>query len=101
MPLDGISTVRTSSSDLAGRFATEAHLMDTFTRREDRHSDPSNLHNLPDDKVSQPSDPVEDEMGLLGLGFDANEDQLLRYALASKPEEYFSCDPRHPTHEVL
>jgi len=47
------------------------------------------------------SPPLDDEMGLLGLKPDRTEDQVAWFGLTSKPEEYFTCNPDHGSHEVL
>jgi len=75
--------------------------MGLFTKRETPRPHVSSLQARPSEGHREPIVPVEDEMGLLGLGYDQRDDQLLRHALPSKPEDYFSSDPRHFHHEVL
>ncbi len=75
--------------------------MNLFKSQEGRH-----LHAPPRptpavEDLRQPSQPIQDEMGLLGLAFDDHENQLDRHALTGKPEDYFTCDPHHFHREVL
>ncbi len=71
------------------------------TDREDVRSPLVPRQAPPSEGRREPVKPVEDELGLFGLGEDPREDQLARQDLSSKPEDYFSCDPQHFHHEVL
>jgi hypothetical protein len=75
--------------------------MDFFNKREDRRPPVANRQARLAEGHPEPAGPIEDELGLFGLGYDQNDDQLRRLDLSGKPEDDFSCDPRHFHHDVL
>ena len=75
--------------------------MSFFSKRADRHPHAANPQPHPAEDHRRPTGQVEDEMGLFGLGFDRRDDRLDRHTLTSKPEDYYSCNPRQVHHEVL
>jgi hypothetical protein len=75
--------------------------MGLFTKREVRRAPLTTDKAHPAEDHRKPIGQVEDEMGLFGLGFHPQADQLAEHTLCSKPEAYFSCDPRRFHHEVL
>ena len=75
--------------------------MGLFSRREVSRAPLTSHKAHPVEGHPKPIGQVEDEMGLFGLGFHPQDDKLAEHTLSSKPEAYFSCDPRHFHHEVL
>ena len=75
--------------------------MGLFMKREDRRAPLASHQAHPAEDHGRPAEHVEAELELFGLHSQTEGDQLRRHALSSKPEDYFSCDPRHFHHEVL
>ena len=77
--------------------------MHFFQRRSDRAGRPLSAPTT--DQMSkgrrEPSTTIPEEMDLFGLSIDHVDDELRRYALASRPENYFSDAPRLWLHEIL
>ena len=75
--------------------------MGLFARREDLRAPVTSHEAHPTQGHGESGGHDRDEMGLLGLGHETPGDQLARLDLSSKPEDYFSSDPRHFHREVL
>jgi hypothetical protein len=75
--------------------------MGLSTEREDPRAPLTPPRSHPTECHREPVPAIEDEMGLLGHRDDPRADRLDWLDISSKPEEYFTCDPRHSKHELL